>query len=150
MSAASEKYGNLAYIHLTIGTERYFKELRLHLIDKDRNLHTSSQTELAHDSLQILSFHTVEIHLPFFQISDHTLTALKENTLCQDTSHDLILKICFLVKGLIDDPAEIKSCFHQFSGDPHGFRCCGRILEHAGIMCHSGINRNRNGTIDLV
>lgn len=29
MSAASEKYGNLAYIHLTIGTERYFKELRL-------------------------------------------------------------------------------------------------------------------------
>ena len=150
MSAASEKHGNPAHIHLSVGTERHFKELRLHLIDKDRNLHTCGKAELAYDSLQILSFHTVEIHLPSFQISDYAFAILEQNALCQHTAHNLILKVCFLVKGLIDDPAEIKSCFHQLTGNPHGFRCCGRILEYAGVMCHSRINRNRNGTVDLI
>lgn len=52
MSAASEKHGNPAHIHLSVGTERHFKELRLHLIDKDRNLHTCGKAELAYDSLE--------------------------------------------------------------------------------------------------
>ena len=59
------------------------------------------------------------------------------------------MKISFLIKGFVNDPAEIESSFHQLTGNAHSFRRCRGILKYACIMSHTCINCFCYGTVYL-
>ena len=122
MSAAAKVYSNLADIDLSVGAQRNLEVLSFQFIEEHCHFHAFCQAELAYNAIQILSFHAVEIQIFFLKISDNAFSIQKQDALCQNTSHDLILDICLLIEGFINDLTEVESCFHQFAGDAHGFR----------------------------
>ena len=122
MTAAAKIYCNLAYIHISIGTQGNFERLSFHFIDKHGNFHSRCKAKLTDDTVQILAIHTIELHVSFFKISDNTFSIQKQDTLCKNTPHYLILHISFLIERFVNDLTEIESCLHQFPGNTHGLR----------------------------
>ena len=120
------------------------------LIDKHCHFHALCQAKLAYDSVQVSRLYAVELHITHFHIAHNAFAVQKHNALCQHTSHNLVLDIALLVKGLVDNVGEIHTFCHQVTCNAHGVRGCGRILEHACVVDHSRIDGSCNVQVDLL